>query len=460
MLIRHLNRIRNQYSGLSVAAKAALWFTFCNFILKGIGFISTPLFTRFLPSSEYGSLSVIMSYETIIMILATWEIPLSAYQRGLLKYKDNIRFFTKSSVVLSNLLTTAFFLMVFGIFKWFTNFTGLSLHNTITLYMYLLLYPAFNCWLVYKRTQYEYIKVVGLTIVQTLANVIVPMIAILLISRTAEIKFRYALISSVAIYVFFYIHSMKGASLHKNMLQVREQWKYILTFQAPLIFHSLSHTVLSQADRVMIGKMIGTSEAAYYSVAYTIASVIVIVQSSIIQAFVPWILNKLEMKDFEDIKKTATPLLLLVGIIVAGFVFVGPELISLLFTPEYYEAIWCIPPITVGVFFQFLYSLYVWVENYYECTSYVAIASLICAVTNILLNYFAIGMFGYIACGYTTLISYILFAVLHYLFVLKIRKEKNVVSQIYDLKYILMISFGLLALMLIALFTYKYVLWT
>lgn len=448
----------SKYNYLSLAAKAAIWFTICNFILKGINFVSTPIFAALLEPSEYGILSVYVSYEQIILILSTWEIPLSSYQKGLLNYKDNIPFFTKSSVIFANIISTVFFAFVIIFYKWISFFTGFSQENLIFLYIYMLLWPAFNCWIVLKRSQFDYKRAIIVTILNALISVLLPMIAVHMISRTAGTKFNFTLIGSSFIFVFFYFQIIReGGSLSDTNL-IKKQWRYIALFQIPLVIHSLSYAILVQADRVMISKMVGSAEAAYYSVSYNIAQVIGIVQTSLMQALIPWILSKLDNKDYKEIQKTSGLLLVIVASAVALFVFVSPEVIKLLFSEDYYEAVWSMPPVTISVYFMFLNALFVWVENYYEKTQYVAIASVICAAINIVLNYFAIGIFGYIACGYTTLISYILFALLHYCFVLKIKRDNCINEKIYDLKQNMAISIILIGVMIVAAFTYDYVL--
>ena len=50
--------------------------------------------------------------------------------------------------------------------------------------------------------------------------------------------------------------------------------------------------------------------------------------------------------------------------------------------------------------------------------------STFCALFNIVTNYFGIRNFGYIACAYTTWISYILFCVGHFYFYNKVRHKE------------------------------------
>ena len=64
------------------------------------------------------------------------------------------------------------------------------------------------------------------------------------------------------------------------------------------------------------------------------------------------------------------------------------------------------------------------------------------ALLNIGLNYICIKKFGYISAGYTTLFSYMLFAVLHYFFMRKICNEYLNDLHPYNLKIIVAISVG------------------
>ena len=101
----------------------------------------------------------------------------------------------------------------------------------------------------------------------------------------------------------------------------------------------------------------------------------------------------------------------------------APEIIAVFAPKAYYEAIWVVPSVALSVFFMFLYSFFATFEFYYEKTTYVAAATVGGAILNIILNYIGIHRLGYLAAGYTTLFSYILFALLHYLFMNKVCDE-------------------------------------
>ena len=441
-----MNKIVEKYRLLSAPAKATLWFTICNLLVKGISFISVPIFTRMMSDEEYGILSIFMSYEQVILIIATWEIQLGAYQKGLFNFREDQKLFTSATQALVNILTVVVFTIIFLLNGIITNITGMSVGVLAVLFVYLLLQPSYSCWLARKRTEYDYKPAVIVTLVYSVANVLVPMVTLYTIGKTANVKFIFTLIASCAVCIFFYIPFANYSALIKCWNKVKRFWKFLIKFEAPLVLHSLSYLILSQADRVMIGCMVGNAQAAYYSVAYSLSSIVIIFQNSINQALLPWRYQMLQNKNYKKLREVTSVLLVAMATIVLCVILVVPEIMKLFFASNYYEALWSIPPITVGVFFMFLYTIFVNIESYYEKTQYVMYVSVTCGVFNILLNYVCIKLFGYIACGYTTMISYILFALGHYFFMSKILNSEDVKDQVVDGKMVLFISIAVISI--------------
>lgn len=429
-----------RYKVMPKAAKAAIWFTICNFFVAGLGFISGPLFTRLMPPEEYGVLTLYVTYEQIILIIATWEIQLGAYQRGLFKYENNWNQFSKSALLLINVLTIVTFIILFLFFKPLSAFTQISAATFGCLFLYLITNPAYSCWITRNRTTYNYRAVVGVSILYSVLNIGIPLVAIMICGGTASVKFNATLITSASIFSFFYLKTILSKNSKIIWDEIWPQWKYMLAYEAPLVLHSLSYLVLGQADRIMIGKMVGEREAAFYGVAYTLASAVTILQTSLNQALTPWRYSKLKEGNYNIIGSTTNLLLVLIGAAILSVVLISPELMKLLFTDDYYEAVWCIPPVSVSVFFMFLYSTFVNVEAYYEKTKYIMYVSVTCGLVNIALNYLMIPVFGYIVCGYTTLFSYVLFALFHYLCMKKVFVKATSGERIFSTKMICLIS--------------------
>ena len=206
----------------------------------------------------------------------------------------------------------------------------------------------------------------------------------------------------------------------------------------------------------MIDKMVGTSEAAIYGIAYTLAMMMTIITGAINSSFIPYTYQNIKEKRFKEIGKNANFILLLVAMGCVMAMAFGPELIKLFATDEYYNAIWVMPPVAASVFFMFLYPLFANVEFYFEKTIFATIVSGIAAVMNIGMNYIFLKKYGYYAAGYTTLICYMLFALLHYWNYKRILKREPYLNGIFDIRHVLLISFSGLALMGICLLLYRY----
>ena len=156
-----------------------------------------------------------------------------------------------------------------------------------------------------------------------------------------------------------------------------------------------------------------------------------------------------------DISKVAYPAFLIIASANIVLIALAPEAVRIFAPPEYYEAIYVIPPAAMSVFFMFSYTFFAVFEFYYSKTKQIAIATTAGALLNIILNYIFIKLFGYVAAGYTTLVCFMVYAVFHYVFMKKICKEELDNVQAYDTKIYLWIAISFMALGFIFLFSYK-----
>jgi O-antigen/teichoic acid export membrane protein len=241
-----------------------------------------------------------------------------------------------------------------------------------------------------------------------------------------------------------------------NLLYSIKYWKYILVFCLPLIPHFLSTQILSRIDRIMIEKMCDISSVAYYSLAYSVSMLMTIVSEAIHNSYIPYTYQCIRDGKIDKIKKTSTNLILLVAGMNFLLILFAPEAIRIFAPKEYLDAVYIIPAVSASVFFAFLYNLFANIEYYYGKTSYVAVASIGAAVINILLNYYFIPKYGYVAAGYTTLISYILYALGHFLFMRRVSSKYAGGVKFYSHKSIVIISvlFILFILIIIPLYNF------
>ena len=207
----------------------------------------------------------------------------------------------------------------------------------------------------------------------------------------------------------------------------------------------------------MINDRCGPSKAGIYSLAYSLSSLLLIVNDAIFKSLTPLTYKVIkEGKGINKLKESVTGLTLLIAILNFILILFAPEAVKIFAPSEYYEAIYIIPSVSASVYLTYLFNLFANIEYYYSETKFVTFASTISAIVNILLNFIFIKKYGYIAAGYTTLVSYVLYALGHYIFMNKVLKKHKIKEKYYNDKAIIGISilFIIATIIIIPLYNY------
>lgn len=429
-------QIYNKYKSLSMAVKASLWFTVCNLLQKGIQFITVPILTRMMPAEEYGEYSVFLSWYQIISIFATLNMWNYVMNNGMMKYENDRDSFVSCIQGLSTLITLMLFTIYLPFAGAWEKATSLNFGTMLIMFIELLLMPSFEYWCSRARYEFRYKSVVVFSMA---IAVLVPLVSIPLVYISSD-KGSAAIIgrtlTSAAVYLVPTIMiACKGKKFYN-----KDYWRFALGFNLPLVPHFLSIIILQQSDRIMISNMVGDDKAGIYSVAYSAAMVLQIVNSAILASFIPTTYNCMKKQDYKKINYLAKFLLLLTSFLNLALISVAPEAIKILGPEEYIEAEYIIPPVAISGIFMFMFNLFANIEYYFEETKYVAVASIGAAVSNLILNYIFIKIFGYIAAGYTTLVCYILYSLGHYIFMKIVCNKHLNGKKIYNAKFMVLLS--------------------
>lgn len=446
-----MRKLFQRYNTLSPNIKAAIWFTICVFLQKGVTVISTPIFTRLMSPSEYGEFNVFNSWMEIVTIFVSLKLFAGVYVQGLVKFDEQKNEFASSLQGLSVTLTLAWTVIYF-IFKDFWN--GLFSLTTVQMLSMLIMIwatSAFNFWAASQRVNLKYRALVIVTAISSVAK---PGIGVLfVINANDKVTARIlglALVELVCYSVLFVVQIYRGKKFYS-----RKFWKYALLFNLPLVPHYLSTTVLNSADRIMIKQLVGADEAGIYSVNYQISQLMTLLSNALEQSIQPWLFQKIKIHKIEEIKKIVYPAFAAMVAVTAIVMLLAPEILAIFAPGKYREAVWVIPPVMISVYLVFSYTMFASFEFYFEKTQYIAAATVIGAILNIVLNYIFINLFGYMAAGYTTLFCFFIFSVFHYLFMRRICKKYAEGVYPYDTKIILLFFAILMGFGFVALLTYN-----
>ena len=447
-----VQKIYKQYSNTSVVAKATLWFIICSVVQKGISFFTTPIFTRLMTTEQYGQFSIYLSWLHILTILTTLRLNSAVFNKGMSKYKEDRDTYTASMQTTTFIITSVVFLLYLVFRRQVNRLTELPTFIMVAIFAELFVTPAIEFWTVRKRYEYSYKPVVFRTMVMALLNAGFGVIAVYF-----SVEKGYArILSCVAVtfcfgIVLFIYNLRKGKTIFN-----KEYVRFAITFNLPLLLHYFSQYVLDQFDRIMVQKLVSMAAAGIYSVAYNVGLLLRIITTSINNAMTPWQYGCLERGERKKMDDT----MFLVFILVAGCSFVlssfAPEIMKILANERYYEGVYVIPPVSMGLFFSFMYTTFANVEFFYDKNKFSMYISCAGALLNVILNYIGIRIFGYIAAAYTTLICYILFAWGHYIYMTASIRASTGIKSVFKTRRLVLLSAGVVGFGILIIFFYDH----
>ena len=445
-----LKKMLKKYNDIPIAAKATIWFMICSIIQKCISLVTTPIFTRLMSTTQYGQFSVYNSWLQIFTIITTLRLNYAVFNKGMSKYKEDRDGYTSTMQSLTFGITVIVFCVYMIFRKQINELTGLPTFIMLAMFAELLVTPAIDFWTIRKRYEYIYKPVVIRTLLMVLLNSGLGVIAVLL----AEEKGYARILSCVLVNICFgsslFVYNLKKG----KKIFVPKYAKFAIAFNLPLLLHYFSQYILDQFDRIMIQKMVSVAAAGLYGVAYNAGLIMKIVTTNVNNALVPWQYDKLEKKKLKELDDVMFLVLIFVAVCSVAFSAVAPEMMKILADEKYYEAVYVIPPVALGMFFNFMYVLFANVEFFYDQNKFTMFISMAGALLNIGFNYVGIKLFGYIAAAYTTLFCYVIFALGHYIYMTISVKKAIGVSTVFRSGRLLILSISVLVTGIVVIFLY------
>ena len=396
------------------ALKSGVWYTVANFIMKGIGFITTPIFTRLLSHDEFGLYSNYASWLQTFTMFVTLNLA-STFISARFDFEDDFDGYISSVLSLST-VSTLIWLLIMNLFPaWFASITGVEFKYLNIMMLYLLFAVAIDMFQARERYFFRYKISVFISLFLSVASsVLAVLLIVYLDNRLAGRIVGFAIPYIVMGLVLYIVIFLRGKKININY------WKYALPICLPFIPHLLSLTLLNSMDKIMITNICGPAQNALYSLAYSCGAVITMLITSLNTAFAPWLGEQLHVNNFGTIKKVATKYVLLFVGLTCGIMLIVPELLLIMGGESYREAIYVMPPVAFGCVCQFVYTMHVNIEQFKKKTVGMALASVSAAGLNYLLNMIFIPRFGYIAAAYTTLASFLWLMLIHMFLVYRI----------------------------------------
>lgn len=399
----------NTKSAKNVAA-AGVGYTIGNILIKGLSFITLPIFTRFMSTDAYGLYTTFVSYESIITLVISLGLHASL-KNAKIEYKERIDEYVSTVILLPMLFLVGMILVLFPFGNLAVSILGL---NHIWIILMLVqswgssIVTMYNCRI---SLDFAYKKYLLLSLINSILNVGLSLVLVTTVCKENTFAGRalgtsIPVIMVAAVLCFFFF---KKAKASRN----KEYIRFGLSYSLPLIPHGISQLILAQFGKIIIQKKIGNEAAGIYGFAYTIALIPQIVVTSLDTVWGPWFFGAYEKGNKKEIKERTTQYVALVSAFIGVIFCISPEIVKLMSSLEYWSAIKIVCPAVLGIYFTFLYTIPSQIEYYYKKTKYIAFGTGVAAVLNVVANVMFVPRFGYESAVYVTVVTYVIYFIFH-----------------------------------------------
>jgi O-antigen/teichoic acid export membrane protein len=418
----------NKFKNMPENLKATLVFAIASFATSGINYLTTPIFTRLLTGAEYGTVAVYNSWYSIVRVFASMTLIFPGILNvGLYDHSENRWKYLSSMLGITSLCSVALGLVYALCPGVFQSLLGLDHSLMLLMIASCFALPATTFWTMKQRYEYRYKTTFFVSVGSAVLAQAVAVAAVMLSDgKLDEVRLWSAGLVNIAVGLVLFGYILKQGRAFVDV----PLWKKTFLVAIPLIPHYLGGELLSSMDKIMIDAMVGKTEAGIYALAAILSAIGILLWRALTVMFNPFVNAKLGAREFGRIRETVKPLMLVVGVMCVIASLAAPEIIRILATEEYLAGIYVVPPVAAGIFIHALYDTFAAVSFFHKKSTRIMTATLTAAGVNLVCNYICIKHFGYLAAGYTTLLSNLVLTAMHYRNARIIEKE-----EIYDPKF-------------------------
>lgn len=406
--------ILNNWHKLSDSKKSAFVFTIALLITKGIAILTTPIFTRIMSTSDIGLVGIYTSWASMLGVVISLGLTSGGFYIGLKDFATSRNQYVSSILSLTSIGALVASVTFIICPHFWGNILGLPTSLIILMLIGFFLGPSYEMWLGRQRYENKYSLPAKVTIFTGIGAAIAAILTVLYMGEhnrgnLAEGRLFATYGVTYAVYLVFFITIFAKGKTFFN----KKFWKSSLILSTPLVGHAFASQVLSVSDRMMIDKMTGTADVGIYTVLYSVGTLSLILWNAINHSYVPYLFQNIDSKEKKrEIAKSASLILIGFSGVVILISLLAPEIVNILATENYLRAVRIVPPIVAGIYLTSVANFYSNVLIYAKNTVMIMVSTCVAAAVNVGLNLIFIPMYGFEAAAYTTLVSYIAYALM------------------------------------------------
>ena len=402
--------------------KAMSWYAIGNILVKGVALFVLPLFSNLMSTYENGIFTSFVSYATIVESIVL--LGLSATIR-ISKYDEDTDYDSYTATVLFVTFTVALLLLV-GI-NIILLFNPVFLEFNRLLWNILIIDVAFSagCIVLGGRLTLDghYKAYFVYLVINTAVNLGLSLLLCFTIFKNHDVhmaKIYGILAANVLSFLFMYF--VIGANKpNRGYITKALKWG------SPLIVHTFLISLFAQLATLSIQYLTDFSNVGIYGMAITLLNIPQVLLATFENAWNPWFFDTMNRNDYVLIRRFNSICYIIFACLIGEFILIVPDIFHILINKNYWDAIYCLIPLSIDVYISFLYYTPLNTQYYYKNTKNVMFASIISSVVEVILLYVLIKNYGLFGAPYALLISRLVLLAIHTYFAKKLDK-----NELYD----------------------------
>jgi O-antigen/teichoic acid export membrane protein len=415
-----LESLLDKYKNGSLFFKASIWFVILSFFNHGASVLTQPFVNRILSVDEVGVYHIYNTWHNLLSIIATLNLFNGMYEVLLTKEKENKKQIIPSLLSVCLLVSAGVSIICIIFIKPLSVWWELKSEYIFVMVISVIAEAILQFWNIEKRFDYSYKAYSAMVGTITVSKCILTILLSVLFNGDRVLG---RILGLTIPPVIFAVYVLWWAFKKAECRNLTKYWKRALFFNLPLVPHYVSSILLHSSDKIMIQKLCGeqgTYNAGLYGVAYSLASLMLVIFNALYKSYRPYALNAIKEKNYKSLQNKTDPLVFISIAFAVLVMLVAPEGLLILGGGKYISVKSLVPVLIVGVFFSTFYEIFSNVEFIYEKSKYIFPVTLLGAGVNILLNYFLIPIWGYKIAAYTSVLGYMIIAICHYILSYKI----------------------------------------
>jgi O-antigen/teichoic acid export membrane protein len=388
---------------------------FGNLVVYGLGdtatqvvsFFLLPLYARYLSTTDYGILALLLTVEVGAKVAFRWGID-GAFMRLYFDCADQAERQRLASTQFFFLFVVNGTLLVIGLYgaSWLGPYLfethqydwtlRLVLINTFVVGFY---YLPFHVMRIERRTQ----TFISLGFSRSLATILMRLVLVI----AFELGVHGVILADIGVTSLFTLVMLRWfAPLIRPVFSL-SLLRESLRFGLPRLPHGIAHQIIGSSDRYILGRFVTLHEIGLYSTGSSLGMGLKLFLSSFEQAWAPFYFGVMREPDAkETFSRVTTYGALILGLLAAGLAACARDLIVAAMPSAFHPAAQVVPWIGLGVALQGMYLLTSIGLNITKHTEYYPAATGIAAATSVGANLLLVPTFGIMGAAWSNVLAY------------------------------------------------------